>query len=182
MTTSRERFSIAADAFGAPVPPDTRFYFRERFRRRLHQLVLREFARLEAQGFTRKQLAARTGKTAAQISRYLSGPGNWTIATVSDLLIGMGVEPGPTGEIIADKLMAGPAQAHPPALPQPIQRSAATKSGAPAIPPIEGQGQSRTDNVIDFMDRLRRSVTTSPQAAASRHPGLIDRPRGQTAA
>ena len=74
MTTSRDRFSIAADPFGAPVPADTRFYFRERLKRRLYQLVLREFARLEAEGFTRKQLANRTGKTTAQISRYLVVP------------------------------------------------------------------------------------------------------------
>lgn len=94
MTTSREQFLIViADVFGAPIPEETRIFFRERLRRRLHELVLQEFAELEAKGFTRAQLARRIGKTPAQITRYLGGPGNWTIATVSDLLLGMGGEP-----------------------------------------------------------------------------------------
>jgi hypothetical protein len=77
---------------GSPIPAPTLAYFRERFRNRLHQLVLKEFIRRETAGLKRAVLAKRLGKRSEQITRWLGAPGNWTLDTVSDLLLGMGRE------------------------------------------------------------------------------------------
>lgn len=107
MTTFQEQLLIeVCDVFGGTVPLETRLYFRERLRRRLHDLVLNEFAKLEAEGFTRAQLGRRVGKTPAQITRYLGGPGDWTLDTVSDLLLAMGGEPSlETMDHLEDRLV-----------------------------------------------------------------------------
>jgi len=86
--------SLSEIAEGAPIPAATLAYFQERLRNRLHQLVLREFVRQEgANGLTKAALALRLGKRPEQITRWLGAPGNWTLDTVSDLLLGMGLEP-----------------------------------------------------------------------------------------
>jgi transcriptional regulator with XRE-family HTH domain len=67
----------------------TRIYFQERLRHRLYDLVMREFDQYRSKGKTRAQLAERLGKRPEQIIRWLSGPGNLTIDTLSDLLLGL---------------------------------------------------------------------------------------------
>jgi hypothetical protein len=63
-------------------------YFRERFRDRLYELVVTEFMKKERSGeLTRSELAKRIGRKPEQITRWLGAPGNWTIETVSDLLL-----------------------------------------------------------------------------------------------
>jgi hypothetical protein len=58
-------------------------YMRERRRSYVYSLVLDEF---ERSGISRATLAARLGKAPEIISRWLSGPSNWTSDTESDLL------------------------------------------------------------------------------------------------
>ena len=72
-------------------------YFRARIKNRLHQLILSEFIKKEElEGFTRAALAKRIHKRPEQITRLLGAPGNWTLDTVSDLLLAMGYELEPS--------------------------------------------------------------------------------------
>ena len=71
------------------------FYFRQRYRNRVFQSVIAFFAtQAEETGLTKRELARRLAKDPAQITRWFSGPGNWTLDTVSDLLLAMGAEMG----------------------------------------------------------------------------------------
>ena len=76
-----------------PIAPHKVAYFRARLSNRLHDLVLRQFASLEAEGkINRSLLARRIGRKPEQITRWFGSPGNWTLETLSDLLLGMGLE------------------------------------------------------------------------------------------
>ena len=93
MTPSRKSF-LSHLVDGGVIPPGKLAYFRRRLRNRLHRAVLSEFSRLAAtEQLTKKVLAQRIGKKPEQITRWLTASGNWTIDTLSDLLIGMGTEP-----------------------------------------------------------------------------------------
>ena len=73
------------------VPKGTFGYFRTRNKRRLYTLVMQEFKR---SGLSQADLARRLGKKADVVCRWLAGPTNWTIDTVSDLLFAIsGAEP-----------------------------------------------------------------------------------------
>ena len=70
------------------------YFFRQRQKNFVFQSVLAFFVkRAKSEGITKKQLATRLGKDAAQITRWLSGPSNWTLDTVSDLLLALDAEP-----------------------------------------------------------------------------------------
>jgi hypothetical protein len=67
-------------------------YMRRLNRQRAHELVRREFQR---SGITEAELAGRLGKPKDAIVRLLSGPKNWDLDTVSDLLYAIsGAVPG----------------------------------------------------------------------------------------
>jgi len=68
---------------GERVPDVTFSYFDSRNRRSQYELVVREF---EESGISRSELATRTGKSPAQISRLLGQPSNMTSDTMSELL------------------------------------------------------------------------------------------------
>ena len=74
------------------LPPKAVGYFQARLKNRLHELVLVEFMKLEKQGFTKADMARRIHKKPEQITRLLGAPGNWTLDTVSDLLLAMRLE------------------------------------------------------------------------------------------
>jgi hypothetical protein len=69
------------------------FYFRQRQRKRFFQSVIAAFAaRAEKYGLTKSDLAAALKKDRSQISRWFSGPGNWELDTISDMLLTMRCE------------------------------------------------------------------------------------------
>ena len=75
------------------LPQKALGYFRARLKNRLHELILIEFMKLEKKrGFTKSDMAKRIHKKPEQITRLLGAPGNWTLDTVSDLLLAMGYE------------------------------------------------------------------------------------------
>ena len=79
---------------GDRVSPRALAYYHGRFRNALHDYVLKVFTRQQQElKLTRREMAHRIGKDPAQITKWLAAPGNWTLDTVSDLLIGMGIDP-----------------------------------------------------------------------------------------
>jgi hypothetical protein len=90
MPTSRAIF-LSKPANGEKVLPETFAYMTARAKRRAYNLVIREFKK---SGISKAELARRLGKGADRVSRMLGGPGNWTIATVAELLFAIcGAEP-----------------------------------------------------------------------------------------
>lgn len=68
-------------------------YYRERNRNKVYAAVVSLFSKLvDTERLTKREIAFRLGKEPAQITRWLSGPSNWTLDTVSDLLLAMGRE------------------------------------------------------------------------------------------
>lgn len=69
------------------------FYFRQRNKNKVFQSVVAFFAReAEKRGLTKSEIAEALGKDRSQITRWFSGPGNWELDTISDLLLAMGAE------------------------------------------------------------------------------------------
>lgn len=69
------------------------FYFRQRQKNKVFQSVIAYFAeQAEARGLTKRDIAKLLNRDPAQITRWLSGPSNWTLDTISDLLLAMKAE------------------------------------------------------------------------------------------
>lgn len=103
MTTQPTSFWSEVPA-GERIPVGRLAYFRTRLRNRLHDLVLREFSRQEkTRGLTRAEIARRIGRKPEQITRWFASPGNWTLDTVSDLMLAMGAEPKVETWALADR-------------------------------------------------------------------------------
>ena len=76
-----------------PLSEKTLAYHRRRLQNRFHELVLRAFIeQKKSTGLTQKQLAILTRHRAEEINRYLNVAGNWTLNTISDLLLGLAVD------------------------------------------------------------------------------------------
>jgi len=76
-----------------PISAREIFYFRQRQKNKVFQSVLEYFVSLAEKGqITKKELAEKLGKDPAQITRWFNAPGNWTLDTISDLLLAMGAE------------------------------------------------------------------------------------------
>ena len=105
MTISQTAF-LSEILAGAPIPVSKLAYFRRRFRNRIHSAVLSEFMRLEKTNkISRAVLARRIGCRPEQVTRWLGAPGNWTLDTVSDLLLAMACEPALSISSLGDSEM-----------------------------------------------------------------------------
>lgn len=105
MTTSQQIPFLSEILEGVKIPLGKLAYFRGRLRHRLYDLIIREFLRQEkAQGLTRGEVARRIGRNPAQITRWFSTPSNWTLDTISDLMVAMGTEPDfSVGSLVEEK-------------------------------------------------------------------------------
>lgn len=92
MTSSRQTPFLSDSAKSEAIPPQTLAYFQGRLRNRLFDYVLRKFLEKEKTGLTKAKLARRIGRKPEVISRLLGAPGNWSLDTVSDLLLGIAEE------------------------------------------------------------------------------------------
>lgn len=76
-------------------------YFRANAASELYEYILEKFLAYQKRTkITKAQFAESIQKDAGQLNRLLAGPGNWTIETVSDLLLGMGERIKPASEAI----------------------------------------------------------------------------------
>lgn len=68
-------------------------YFRGRQKNRVYEAVFKRFTQLaDDDALTRAEIARKLKKRPEQITRLLSGPGNWELDTISDLLLAMNAE------------------------------------------------------------------------------------------
>jgi hypothetical protein len=81
--------AAAAGHDGPPIPEATRVYFQERLRSRIFDFLLAQFISEQKNGLTQAKLARRIGKSPEVINRWLGSPSNLTMASVSDLLLGI---------------------------------------------------------------------------------------------
>jgi hypothetical protein len=86
MNTLQTGFLSEIQAGGELIPAKLG-YFRERLRNRIHQFILRQFMAKQKEGLTQADIARILGRRPEQIHRWLGVPGNWTLDTVSDLLL-----------------------------------------------------------------------------------------------
>jgi transcriptional regulator with XRE-family HTH domain len=76
-----------------PISERTKAYYRRRLQNRFHRLILATFReQQELTGLNQKQLAERIDKDKSKVNRWLGIPSNLTLETISDLLLGLGVD------------------------------------------------------------------------------------------
>jgi transcriptional regulator with XRE-family HTH domain len=92
MLTSQQKDFLSEILGGTPIPEDKLVYFRERLRDRLHSAILAAFEQRAKKGFKQSDLAERINKKRAQIARWLSTTSNLTLDSISDLMVGLGMD------------------------------------------------------------------------------------------
>jgi hypothetical protein len=71
----------------------TKYYFRQRQQNRLYDTVIGAVEdAANCDGVRKKDIAETLSVPPSQVTRWLSGPANWTADTISDLLFSVGAE------------------------------------------------------------------------------------------
>jgi plasmid maintenance system antidote protein VapI len=85
------QFSFAFDEDGT-IKNTELGYFGQRFRNRVHSLLLERFAEAQKHGLTKAELARRIGRPPEMVHRWLAAPRNLTLDTMCELLLGISGE------------------------------------------------------------------------------------------
>ncbi len=120
------------------IPLGKLAFFQEQLKHQLHEVVLRRLHTVceSKPEFTRRHLARRIGRQPEQVTRWLGAPGNLTMETASDLLIGLGAVLDPVS-LGVDSLVVKPGQ-EPPRVPPPHAqqpRSSVPRGPSPKLAP-----------------------------------------------
>lgn len=86
MTFSQSTSTLAEPAGDERIDPSTLAYSSARNCRKIYSAIIKEFKKSK---LTQAQLARRMGQRTDVICRWLSGPGNYTLNTVSNLIFGI---------------------------------------------------------------------------------------------
>jgi len=93
MTSSQTMSSTQKRSRPARIDDHEFEYHRQRLKNRIFEEVLHAFVdKFEKDGFNKADLANVTGRHPSMVTRWLSGPKNWTIDTISDILLAIGSE------------------------------------------------------------------------------------------
>jgi hypothetical protein len=112
-----------------PIKDREKFYYRQRNKNRLFEKIVLLFAEeAERNGVTKKQIAERLKSDPAQITRWLSAPGNLTLDSISDILLALGAEMDYEPARFADR--AKPNYIHPLLAPPPNIVSLSASAGS----------------------------------------------------
>jgi hypothetical protein len=95
MTTLRERLWKSASSLeDTAIDPALLSYFHSMAQNEAHDLVLTLFlAAADREGVNKAFLARRMDKSPEQVTRWLGGSGNWTLETLTNLLVALGYKP-----------------------------------------------------------------------------------------
>lgn len=76
-----------------PLAAGKKAYYRQRQKNRIFEQIITAFVvAAEATGITKRDIAYVLNKEPSQITRWLAGPGNLTLDTISDLLLALDEE------------------------------------------------------------------------------------------
>ena len=91
--SQRTHFWSEIEDLNAQIPEGKLEYLREQVRNDLYHFVIAKFLEQEeTRGLNKADLARRLACDPARLNRLLGAPGNWTLKTVSDLLVGIAGE------------------------------------------------------------------------------------------
>lgn len=93
MPTSQAMLILNEVEHSKPISAKTRAFQHRRLQNRFQRFLLRTFRQQHRKtGLIQKALADRIDSRPEQVNRWLSIPGNLTLNTICDLLLGMGVD------------------------------------------------------------------------------------------
>ena len=93
ISSEKTRFWSDIKDLDASIQTGKLEYLREKFRNDLYDFIIAKYKEQHTErDLTKAKLARRLNYDPAQLNRLLGAPGNWTLKTISDLLVGISGE------------------------------------------------------------------------------------------